>query len=86
MASTVVIALVALLAWVVGRAIYHLYFSPLAGFPGPKLAAFTRLYELYYDGVRKGQFTYAIEKMHQKSGNVYCISPSPRVSWTVHDG
>lgn len=61
--------------------IYNLYFHPLAGFPGPKLAAATRLYEFYYDVIRKGKYVYKIEDMHKRYGMfVYlCIYSLPVV-------
>jgi hypothetical protein len=49
-------------------AIYRLYFSPLAKFPGPKLAALTLWYEFYYDVIKRGKFTWKIQQMHQKYG------------------
>lgn len=48
--------------------IYRLSFSPLAGFPGPKLAALTNLYEFYYDFFGKGRYIFEIKKMHDKYG------------------
>lgn len=47
---------------------YNLILHPLAGFPGPKVAAATRLYEFYYDVVKRGQYIYKIEEMHRKYG------------------
>ena len=50
--------------------IYRLYFDPLAGFPGPKIAAATAWYEFYHDVIRRGQYIYKIEEMHKKYGTV----------------
>lgn len=53
--------------------IYRLFFSPIAQFPGPKLAAVTSWYELYYDVVHKGKYLFEIEKMHDKYGEYYSL-------------
>jgi hypothetical protein len=50
------------------RIIYRLWFSPLAGFPGPKLAAMTSLYEFYFDFFKKAKYCFEIERMHQVYG------------------
>jgi hypothetical protein len=50
--------------------IYRLYLSPLAKFPGPKLAAATLWYEAYYDVVKKGQYTFKIRELHKKYGEL----------------
>ena len=49
-------------------ALYRLYFSPLAKFPGPKLAALTFWVEFYHDVIQRGQYTFKIVKMHEKYG------------------
>lgn len=65
----VVGALTALyVAYLVGLVVYRLYLSPLAQFPGPKLAAVSKWYEFYYDVVLRGQFTFQIQRMHKKYG------------------
>lgn len=48
--------------------IYRLYFSPLAGFPGPKLAAATGWYEFYFDYWLNGKYIFKIERMHKIYG------------------
>lgn len=51
-----------------GLMAYRLFFSPLAGFPGSRIAAATHFYEFYYDWWCQGKHIYQIEKMHQKYG------------------
>jgi hypothetical protein len=56
--------------YILGGAVYRLYFSPLAKFPGPKLAALTLWYEFYYDVVKKGRYTWKIGELHKKYGTL----------------
>ncbi len=55
-------------AYLVSLAVYRLYISPLSRFPGPRLAAFSRWYEFYYEVVLRGQFTFHIAALHKKYG------------------
>lgn len=57
-------------AYYASVAFYRLYLHPLAKFPGPKLAAVTRLYEAWYDVVLDGQYTFRIEDMHRQYGTL----------------
>lgn len=60
-------------------AVYRLYFSPLAKFPGPRLAAASDWYEVYWDlfsnSGEGGQFTRHIKKLHEKYGPIVRITP-----------
>ena len=50
------------------KIVYRLLFSPLAKFPGPKLAAATGLYEKYYDLISGPRFPWKIQELHQQYG------------------
>ena len=60
-----------LLAYAVCLSIWRLCLSPLAKFPGPKVAALTLWYECYYDVLKPGGglYIWKIEEMHRKYGN-----------------
>jgi len=49
---------------------YRLYFSSIAAFPGPKLAAATEWYEFYFYLLKDGQFGKQVEKLHDQYGNI----------------
>ena len=61
----------ALLLYAAYGVFWRLYQSPVAKFPGPRLAAATFWYEFYYDVVKGGQYVYEIERMHQKYGKCF---------------
>ena len=54
--------------WLLYGAIWRLYMSPIAGFPGPRFAALTFWNEFYYDVIRKGQYTWKIVDYDKKYG------------------
>jgi hypothetical protein len=55
-------------AYLVGLAVYRLYLSPIASFPGPKLAALSRWYEFYYEIVLRGKYSDHIYELHDIYG------------------
>jgi cytochrome P450 len=58
--------------------VYRLHVHPLAGIPGPKLAAITGWYEAYYELFHRGlggQYTFHIRELHKKYGPIVRISP-----------
>ena len=56
------------LLYLLSLAVYRLVFSPIAKFPGPRLAALSNWYEFYWDVVKQGQFTFHIQELHKKYG------------------
>jgi hypothetical protein len=74
--SAIVLGLLASwLVYLAALATYRLYLSPLAKFPGPKLAAVTKWYEFYYEVVLNGQFTFNVQELHKKYGPIVRITP-----------
>ncbi len=64
--------LLSLASCLVWAAVYRLVLSPVAKFPGPRLAALTGAYEAYYECVKDGggRFRLEIDRMHDKYGTV----------------
>jgi hypothetical protein len=62
------LAALVLFVYIIAIVVYRLYLSPLAKFPGPKLAALTSWYNAYHDLVRGGQYVWVVEEMHRKYG------------------
>jgi len=51
-------------------ALNRLYISPIAKFPGPKLAALSKWYEFYYDVVLRGKFSGHKTELHEIYGEM----------------
>lgn len=56
------------LVYLVVLALYRLYLSPIAQFPGSKITAVSGWYETYLDVFQGGQFTFQIQKWHEQYG------------------
>lgn len=67
-----IILFLSLSLWTIYGVIYRLYLSPIAKFPGPKLAALTSWYEIYFNVVRDGQWLWEIKRMHEEYGMINC--------------
>ncbi|KNZ73850.1 Trichodiene oxygenase [Termitomyces sp. J132] len=57
-------------------AIHRLFFHPLRRFPGPRLAAITPLYKIYYEVYRGGELLQCLIELHKIYGNVIRIAPN----------
>lgn len=68
----VAVSIASLLIYYLSLFTYRLYGSPIAGIPGPKLAALTFWYEFYYDVVKRGRYEWIIRDMHDRYGNSQC--------------
>lgn len=55
-------------SYIIGLGVYRLWLSPIASFPGPKLAALTGWYEFYYNIILDGAYVFRIEEMHRQFG------------------
>lgn len=66
--NLVLITTAALLFYGISLVIYRSYFHPLAGIPGPKVAAITHWYEYYYDVTKQGSYLWKIIELHKQYG------------------
>ena len=60
--------LVAVVSFIILRIVYRLFFHPLARFPGPKLAAATSLWNVYYD-IGKDGLVKRLPEIHRHYGS-----------------
>ncbi|KAL9019971.1 MAG: hypothetical protein Q9185_002761 [Variospora sp. 1 TL-2023] len=56
--------------------VYRLTLHPLAGYPGPKFAGASYLYEFWYDVVLGGKYTEEIRKLHERYAS---LAPGPLI-------
>ncbi|POR34245.1 Uncharacterized protein TPAR_05573 [Tolypocladium paradoxum] len=73
--TAIFVVVAAYLLYSISLVVYRLYFSPLAKFPGSKLAAATFWYEFYHNYWRNGQYIFEMEKMHNKHGPIIRVNP-----------
>lgn len=67
------VALAAICSYFCYLTVARLLLSPLARFPGPKLAAWSNCYEFYYDVIRQGRFTEHIQALHRRYGGSFPV-------------
>ncbi|KAF2158546.1 hypothetical protein M409DRAFT_38183 [Zasmidium cellare ATCC 36951] len=63
------------IVWLGIIASWRLFFGPLAHIPGPRLAALTFLYEIYFEVFRDGTYIWEIERLHKIYGPVIRVNP-----------
>lgn len=54
--------------WLIYTVFTRLYTSPLAKFPGPRLAALTTWYQFYFDVIKDGHLPWYLAHLHQIYG------------------
>ncbi|KEY64036.1 Tri4 [Stachybotrys chartarum IBT 7711] len=61
--------------YILGTCFYNVYLHPLRHIPGSKLAVMGPYLEFYHEVIRKGQYLWEIEKMHEKYGPIVRVNP-----------
>jgi len=69
--GAIALILLAGISYIFGSVCYNLFLSPIAVFPGPKLAAASFLYEFYFDYFKNGTYIFEVERMHNVYGGFY---------------
>ena len=60
--------LASIIVWTLAKAIYNIYFHPLAKFPGPKLAAATVWWQIWLEVIRGGSLSLKLWELHAQYG------------------
>jgi hypothetical protein len=68
--STTSLAVLLTLCYIAVTIFYRLLLHPLRSVPGPKLAAITRGYEMYFDLIQPARFPWQLRKLHEEYGTV----------------
>ncbi|KID69960.1 Cytochrome P450 family protein, partial [Metarhizium hybridum] len=82
--QTLAVVFVVGLGYATVLAVQRLWLSPIAHIPGPRLAALTQYYELYYDIVLGGKYTFKIMELHKEYGSVFG-APDSSLATIDHD-
>ncbi|KAH9055044.1 putative P450 monooxygenase [Lactarius vividus] len=69
-------AIVTILAYSAWRVVYNLYFHPLSHFPGPKLAACSRLWLAYRELIRGHSLGDLRVELHRQYGEIVRLGPN----------
>lgn len=81
-AGPILLVVSAATALLIAKAVYRLFFHPLAGVPGPRLAAITDWWSYYYE--MKGILPWTMKKLQERHGWPPIIRVGPnRV--VIHD-
>jgi hypothetical protein len=62
-------------AGLISTILYRLFLHPLSNVPGPRLAAATWLYEIYFDLYLGGKFVFEIGRLHDVYGELRMPAP-----------
>lgn len=60
---------IVVLASIVYTIVYRIYLTPLARFPGPKLAAVSKAYQFYFDVLKAGKLPFELVRLHERYGS-----------------
>ena len=63
------------LCYALVKAVYRLYFHPLAHLPGPKYCTISHIYEFYWDVIKHGQFYKKLKEIHLEYGPIVRVNP-----------
>ena len=64
----IAVIVVFLCVYWLGYAFYQLFLSPLASVPGPKLAAISNAFTMWYDLVGDARMPWKLKKLHTQYG------------------